>query len=141
MSDKVTAALLLAMDATSTPWKDETVRYVLAKLQRDIDRDEQAVLDAIDKAARECEFKLKLAAILDRIVRPVRSTYIEHKHQRTLPPPEFTEMLERDREAHRRSVEAHHSVCGDTEASTGVSLATVEAELKTHYANTTGGTP
>ena len=95
MTKRIAAALAIAQDATGTRWRDETTRFVLSELEKE--PDEQSVLDAIRLAARELNYRLTLAAILERVVRPVRSTAIEYHGERTSMPDELRALMRKMR--------------------------------------------
>ena len=97
MSDRVRTAFATALSVTGTKMSDEAVLFVLDELAKE--KDEDAVLDAIRKAVRECEYRLTLAAILTRIIRPVRSTVLEYHTQRTPMPDELRTLVRKLRRA------------------------------------------
>ena len=100
MSDKVKSALAVALSVTGTKWNDEALLFALGELANE---NEDATLDAIRKAARECEYRLTLAAILERIIREPRDTRsLEHKCEPTPMPPYVRALLRKARRPHRR---------------------------------------
>ena len=64
VTKRIASALAIALDATGTSWREETTRVVLGELGHGA---EEATLRGIRMAARECEYRLTLAAILERI--------------------------------------------------------------------------